>query len=160
MSHGSYRPFDLSTPLPGFAPPTCSRGVATVAGVAAPRLPWAAGIEQLRVMPCPGWLPASQWERLVFVALELSRTWGAQAHALGWTEIDLFGCHTQPWKGRIDRNGLALSLAHWRGPIRVAAITDKAIALHVDHGQQLRFYHFDRAGSVPLWIGYAQEGGP
>jgi hypothetical protein len=134
--------------------------VATVATVAAPRLPWIDGLALLKALPCPGWVAEDRWERLVYTALKLSAEWGEQAHALGWTTVDLFGCNPVPWAGRLDRNGLALTLADWHGPIQVRAVTTDKIALEVDHSNRLHFYRFERAGSVPLWVGYAQEGGP
>lgn len=134
--------------------------VASVASVAAPRLPWADGLDILQRLPAPGWMPYEQWERLVYIAVSLSRDWGAQAHSLGWNEIDLFGCNLEPWKRRVDRNGLAMLLSRWSGPIKVAAITDQSVALTVDHGHTLQFRHFDRLGSVPIWVAFSQEAGP
>lgn len=134
--------------------------VATVATVAAPSLPWSNGLAQLRRLTRPAWVPLERWDRLIFEAVALSRDWGEQAHALGWDTLELFGCHPEPWKARVDRDGLALTLADWRGPIRVRAMTADAIVLEVDHGNTLRRTRFDRSGAVPIWIGYAQEGGP
>lgn len=134
--------------------------VATVAAVATPRLPWADGVDLLKRLDQPRWMPYEQWERLVYIAVTLSRDWGAQAHSLGWSDIDLFGCNPEPWKGRVDRNGLAMLLYRWTGPIKVAAITDQSVALTVDHGHTLQFRHFERLGAVPLWVAFSQEGGP
>lgn len=137
-----------------------ANGVAAVAAVATPALPWADGLVQLQRLPCPIWLDPDGWENLVYQAVTLSRDWGRQAHALGWSEIDLFGCHRQPWARRIDLDGLAVRLATWHGPIKVAAMSESSIALTVAHDHQLHFRHHERHGSVPLWIGYAHKGGP
>lgn len=139
---------------------TIGVGVAAVATVAAPSLPWGAGLAKLERLPCPDWLAPDRWERLVYEAVALSRDWGEQAHAFGWDALELFGCHPEPWKYRVDRDGLALTLADWRGPIRVRAITTDAITMEVDHGHIVRRTRFDRSGAVPLWIGYAPKGGP
>jgi hypothetical protein len=134
--------------------------VANVATVAAPRLPWSNGLSLLRRLSCPAWLTTDRWERLVYEAGKLSNDWGDQAHALGWTTLDLFGCNPAPWASRLDRNGLVMTLVDWRGPIKVCAMTTDRIALEVDRGHRLHFYRSTLTGAVPLWIGYAQEGGP
>lgn len=134
--------------------------VATVAAVAAPKVPWADGLALLQRLPCPEWVTPERWERLVYHATMLSQDWGEQANALGWTTTDLFGCNPFPWVRRIDRNGLAITLADWCGPIRVRAMAADRIALEVDRGHRLHFYRFAPLGSVPIWVAYAQEGGP
>ena len=87
--------------------------VATVAAVAAPGLPWSDGLAALRLLPCPAWQTAGRWNRLVYTALNLSRDWGMQAHALGWGTLELFGCNPEPWAGRVDLDGVATTLANW-----------------------------------------------
>lgn len=134
--------------------------VATVATIPAPSLPWSDGLNTLRRLPVPQWMTDDRWDRLVRTALTLSRDWGEQALAFGWTEIDLFGCNPEPWARRLDRDGLAVRLAEWGDPIAVRAISRQAIALAVDRGNILRFYHHERRGSVPLWVAYGQSSGP
>jgi len=70
----------------------------------------------LRCSPgAPNWSnPAAGWQQAVKDADNFLATWGAQAHALGWTARELFGLHSVPERpaanyrrlGRYDETGL------------------------------------------------------
>lgn len=141
--------------------PTVPEGtVSTVSTVSGFPLPWADGLAVMERMDAPDWMREDQWDHIVRTALGLSRDWGVQALAMGWDTLDLFGCNPEPWAGRIDRDGLSLSLSGWRGPITVRAITATAITMEADHGQVVRFYRHQRSGAVPMWVAYGRGGGP
>lgn len=137
--------------------------VAAVATVATPqphRLPWSAGLAALRTLAAPGYMPDGTWDHLVYVATRLSDQWGDKAHAAGWSTLDLFGCNPQPWVARADRNGLAMLLAGWAGPIRVVDVEPASIVLEAINGSRLRYGRFDRSAAVPIWEGFAMPRGP
>jgi hypothetical protein len=67
--------------------------------------------------------PPGRWPVLIEDAQRFVTVWGAQAHQLGWTAVDLFGCHpVKPW-WRLDVAGLVLLLA---GKSVVALTEDEA----------------------------------
>jgi hypothetical protein len=75
-------------------------------GAGVPRA-WAEGFAALSTMPAPtGFLP-ERWQRFVDDAGKfLAGPFAAQAAALGWTALDLFGCDRDKPFARIDQAGL------------------------------------------------------
>lgn len=53
---------------------------------------WADGLDLLDRLPVLDWMTKYQWGRLVADAQSFGRLWAPQAHALGWTAQELFGC--------------------------------------------------------------------
>lgn len=53
---------------------------------------WSDGLDVLSQLPIPDWMTKYQWGRLVADAQSFGRLWAPQAHALGWTVQELFGC--------------------------------------------------------------------
>jgi hypothetical protein len=45
---------------------------------------------------CPDLVPNDRWKRAIEDAQSFLSRWGAPAHALGWTERELFGFHPAP----------------------------------------------------------------
>ena len=67
---------------------------------------WAKGVCRLLTIPAHAAWPTDSWPVTQDDAYRFFRTWGAQAHRLGWTELDLFGVHRHaPW-ARLDGMGL------------------------------------------------------
>jgi hypothetical protein len=67
---------------------------------------WVQGVADLLAMPPhPDW-PEAAWKALQDDALGFLKDWAAQAHALGWGGIDLFGVHAEAPHARLDGMGL------------------------------------------------------
>ena len=108
---------------------------------------WMTGVARLRTMPRPARIRLDDWRRIVADAARFLDGWGAQAAALGWSTLDLLGCHPTHPIERIDCAGLVLLL---RGD-EVAAITADAARLTTPGGAHLTYYRRPRPGAVPLW---------
>lgn len=110
---------------------------------------WAQGIADLLAMPPhPDW-PEVRWKVLQDDALMILKAWAAQAHALGWTTLDLFSVHANAPRARLDGMGLVPLLD---GRL-VAAITADSAIISGRGGHALVF-HKPRCrprGCVPLW---------
>lgn len=72
---------------------------------------WAEGLAKIEAMPAPLDWPDHRWPATVGGACKFVQTWGGQASALGWSAIELFGCHPSKPYARLECIGLALSLA-------------------------------------------------
>ena len=97
---------------------------------------WGQGVADLLIMPPhPAWKP-EHWRVLQDDAYSFLRTWGAQAHLLGWTAPNLFAAHrTHPW-ARVDSMGLVPLL----GGRSIAAMTESEAAIKTASGGTLTFY--------------------
>ena len=97
---------------------------------------WEQGVAVLFEVGTPEAYPDEQWEVLRRDAYSFLRTWGAQAHRLGWMEIDLFAVHrTQPWQ-RLDSMGLIPLL----GGRSIVAMTENKAAIKTATGGTLTYY--------------------
>ncbi len=86
---------------------------------------WEQGVAALFEVGTPGAYPDERWEVLRRDAYSFLRTWGAQAHRLGWTVSDLFVVHrTHPW-ARLDSMGLVPLL----GGRPIVAMTENEAAI-------------------------------
>ncbi|AWN38907.1 hypothetical protein DK427_07965 [Methylobacterium radiodurans] len=54
--------------------------------------------------PCPG-LYGEPWQKTHAAMIDFLERFGAQAADLGWTDLDLFGIHSQIGTGRADYCG-------------------------------------------------------
>ena len=68
-------------------------GVSPVSGVSGGPFGKVLGALESR---CPDCVDAPRWQRAIEDARTFLATWGEQAHALGWSNRDLFGLHTPP----------------------------------------------------------------
>ncbi len=183
MSDGSYQPMSLSLPQQRCAPVAApvaaedafpdwgkgadfrrfqrerAKGVADVAGVAASpaiSLPWDRGLEALQALPQPTFLSRERWEELLYDAACFSKDWGQAAVDLGWTKLELFGCNPNPRASRLDCDGLVILL----NGRPVTELTAEFASIDVGGGKVNRFRRKQMLGAVPLWLGFAMEGGP
>ncbi len=86
---------------------------------------WVQGVANLLATPLhPDW-PEAGWRALQEDALEFLRGWAAQAHALGWDGLDLFGVHGEAPHARLDGMGLVPLL----GGCPVVALTEDSAAI-------------------------------
>ena len=116
------------------------------------RLPandWREGLARLATTAASPAL-ARRWPVIVADALALGERWAAQAMALGWREVDLWGCDPEGSR-RLDRDGLAMLL---RGR-PVLALTGTAATIATPGGGTLSYYRATLAGAVPLWALHA-----
>jgi hypothetical protein len=106
------------------------------------------GAELLAMSPHSGW-PEVGWRTLQEDALAFLRAWAAQAHALGWAALDLFGVHDIAPRSRLDGMGLVPLL---NGRL-VVALTEDSAAIKAESGGTLTFRR-QRAwplGRCPIW---------
>ncbi len=82
--------------------------------------------------PHPDW-PEAAWKTLRDDALAFLKGWTAQAYALGWGGLDLFGVHSEAPRTRLDAMGLTPLLAGRP----VVAITEDSAAITAESGGAL-----------------------
>ena len=96
---------------------------------------WVQGVANLLAMtPHPDW-PEAGWKILQEDALAFLRDWAAQAHALGWEALDLFGVHAEAPHARLDGMGLVPLLSGRP----VVALTEDSAAIKANSGGTLTF---------------------
>ncbi len=108
---------------------------------------WREGLANLSIIAPPPGMSPRRWERVRADAGALGETWAVTALALGWREVDLWGCNPYPSARRLDRNGLAMLL----GGRSVAAFTDTVASILCRGGNRLSYYRAPLAGAVLLW---------
>jgi hypothetical protein len=97
--------------------------------------PWVQGVADLLVAPPhPDW-PEPGWKILQSDALTFLKDWAAQAHALGWDGLDLFGVHGEAPHARLDGMGLVPLLSGRP----VVALTAASAAIKANSGGVLTF---------------------
>jgi hypothetical protein len=72
---------------------------------------WLAGLQRLNAMTCPISVEPNRWSQLQGDANRFVATWGRQATALGWSALDVFGCHPASPSGRYDCMGVVWMVA-------------------------------------------------
>jgi hypothetical protein len=88
-----------------------------------------------------------RWRRAIIDAGRFLDQWGAQAAALGWGTLDIFGAHPTHPLQRLDCVGLILLLHD----AEVVAITSASACTRTYRGGTLSYYRRPRPGAVPLW---------
>jgi hypothetical protein len=114
---------------------------------------WAEGVSRLRTMPTPTTVSTSAWA----VLLRASDRFASEGHALtaaalGWTALDMWGCHAHRPAQRVDLAGAAWLI----GESEIAAITQHTIALRQSRtDSQLTFYrrHW-KGGGEPVCLAW------
>ena len=105
------------------------------------------GLKALAAMSCPARVDWDKWRAVVADALRLGRDgWAAQAMALGWTELDLFGCVP-------DRHGdpAGDGLAVWLDGRRMMALCGTYAVVEDIGGGRSYFNRREAEGAVLLW---------
>jgi hypothetical protein len=72
---------------------------------------WAAGLRGIAEKPCPMTIEPKRWLQLQRDADRFLGQWGVQAAALGWSTLDIFGCHPTHPADRYDAMGLVWMIA-------------------------------------------------
>ena len=114
---------------------------------------WVQGVADLLAMPAhPDW-PEPKWRSLREDALTFLKDWAAQAHALGWNGLDLFGVHADAPHARLDGMGLVPLL----GGQPVVALTEDSATIKAGSGGTLTFLR-RRAGQPGRCLIWELEG--
>jgi hypothetical protein len=67
---------------------------------------WIDGLERMRLKTCPIAVHPKHWLQLQDAARRFVELWGEQAAGLGWSALDVFGCHPERPSDRADCMGL------------------------------------------------------
>ena len=97
----------------------------------------------------PGDMPPKRWEQFIADARRLiDEGFAAQAAALGWTALDLFGCNNTKPFARIDQMGLVWLITGGR----VASISASAAIIEAPTGSRQTYRRsLPGVGQVPVW---------
>jgi hypothetical protein len=105
---------------------------------------WHAILAELEQRSCPDWLAPDRWDAVLSDAENFLSRWGAAAHALGWTALDLFGVHPTVPAARFDVMGL-IPILHGG---EVVALTEQAATIRRSSNAVLTYRRPDQTGSV------------
>jgi hypothetical protein len=72
---------------------------------------WTEGLKRMRHRPCPIAINPKHWLLLQDAAMRFVELWGEQAAALGWSALDIFGCHPTHPADRYETMGLVWMIA-------------------------------------------------
>ena len=108
---------------------------------------WNAGVSRLQTMACPAGVRPDRWRQAIVDAGRFLDQWGAQAAALGWSTLDVFGAHPTHPLERLDCAGLIILL---HGDELLAFTADTARTRRRS-GAILTYYRRPRPEAVPLW---------
>jgi len=143
--------------------PAAKHEIATIAGIAAPdpeESVWTAGPKLLAALPRPVRLKGSVWAEIVRQTKWIADDWAGAAASAGWDPHEFYGCNPDPFVGRVDRDGLTMTMIRMTSPCQVTAIySDRAVFTCRD-GSTMTMRHFGPRGQVFLWEAYAMKGGP
>ena len=98
-------------------------------------LEWAEGVVKLLTMSAPRPYGDARWQVLSEDAFGFLQSWGAQAHRLGWTALDIFGAHRYAPLARFDYAGLVPLL----DGCQVAALTEEGAVIVTRGGMRQTF---------------------
>jgi hypothetical protein len=105
---------------------------------------WHAVLAEMERHSCPDWLTPDRWDAVLSDAENFLSRWGAAAHALGWTALDLFGVHPTVPASRFDLMGL-LPLVQGG---TVIALTEDGATLRRKTGAVLSYRRCTAPGAV------------
>jgi len=107
---------------------------------------WHAILAELERRSCPDWLTPDQWDAVLSDAENFLSRWGAAAHSLGWTALDLFGVHPEAPSARFDVMGLVLLICGGE----VIVLTASSATIRRTSGSVLTYRRSDHHGAVLL----------
>lgn len=138
--------------------------LATIATIAAPQFeihyPFDPDLVVFIAQPCPPGVRPEAWDEITGETDAVRQRWTDHAIGLGWTSLDLFGCHPNPFGRRVDRDGLVASITGLLTPVRITSITATYAELTPFQGPPMRYHRLHRPGQVHLWEAYSMAGGP
>lgn len=109
---------------------------------------WAAGLSAMSKKPCPISVEAKRWLQLQRDAQRFVDQWGQQSAALGWSTLDIFGCHPTNPEHRFDQMGLIWIIAG----AEIIAISAEVASIRNSAGTHQRVWKCAADGArVLLW---------
>jgi hypothetical protein len=105
------------------------------------------GLANMRVADPLEGFSFPMWRHICIDGEAFSRRWAAQAAALGWSALDIFGVHPLSPAGRIGCWGVALLIQGGE----VDALTSDAASIRRRSGARLTWRRFDNLQQVPIW---------
>jgi len=110
---------------------------------------WIDGVAQLDAERVPGDVPPRRWRQFIYDAARfLDNGFAAQAAALDWDALDLFGCDQKRPYARIDSAGLIWLL----NGDRLVALTELSARIETRSGATLTYYRRPgESGRVLAW---------
>ena len=110
---------------------------------------WVEGLARLDPACPPHDVPLQRWAQFIEDGRQfIGQGWAAQAQGLGWSALDLFGCHEAAPFARIAQQGL-LWLLNGR---RLVALTAGGATIETSNGGRLSYRRAPgEAGQVPVW---------
>lgn len=109
---------------------------------------WPDGFAVLAAMPPPTGLWPERWQQIIDATGNFLDRWAGEALRYGWSDLDVFGCHSEAPAARFDCMGLVVLLDRHE----VVAIDPEGADLVTAAGtcQRFRRRKLPR-GTVPLW---------
>ena len=110
---------------------------------------WIEGVAKLDAERVPGDVPPRRWRQFIYEAARfLEGGFAAQAAALDWDALDLFGCDQMRPFARIDNAGLVWLL----NGDRLVALTERSARIEAKSGATLTYYRKPgETGRVLAW---------
>jgi hypothetical protein len=109
---------------------------------------WAEGYTALCAMPPPAGFRPDRWRRIIDAIGVFLDHWAGEAIRCGWSDLDVFGCHSTAPTARFDCMGLILLL----DCCEIAAIDRDGADLVTASGARQRFRRRPMPpGTVRLW---------
>jgi hypothetical protein len=109
---------------------------------------WAAGLQGIAEKPCPITIEPKRWLQLKKDANRFVDQLGGQAAALGWSTLDIFGCHPTHPADRFEAMGLVWMIAD----AEVVAMGAEIVNLRKASGTLQRAWKCPVAhGRILLW---------
>ncbi|MDO8397971.1 MAG: hypothetical protein Q7T45_09125 [Bradyrhizobium sp.] len=109
---------------------------------------WTSGLLGIAEKTCPITIEPKRWLRLQEDANRFVALWGRQAAALGWSTLDIFGCHPTHPANRYDSMGLVWMIAD----AEVVAMGTEVVNLRKAAGTLKRFWKCPVAhGRIFAW---------
>lgn len=121
---------------------------------------WKDGIAALIGTACPHFHTLPIWDTICWRVHRFAVEWADDGLRYGWTLLDMFGCNPDPAARRVDRNGVAMTLARMLSPLTVAAVDADGWHLADQRGSLMRYPRMERQGQVLIWDAYSARAGP
>jgi hypothetical protein len=89
----------------------------------------------------------AMWRHICIDGEAFARCWAAEAAALGWSDLDIFGVHPSSPAGRVGCWGVALLIQGGE----VDVLTSDTASIRRRSGARLTWRRFDNLQRVPIW---------
>jgi hypothetical protein len=96
---------------------------------------WLDAYGTMRVMAIPEGFSSDRWRRVLEATRAFMGSWAAGAARLGWSDLDVFGCHPMRPDVRLDCMGLVLLL----DGCEIVGIDERGADLSTRGGVRQRF---------------------